>query len=472
MDVKSDKLKIINQILTFKSSCSGFPSLNLSNSLPSISNLLNAIAFLLDLIKSVIGVEALKEKLIDILSYELEGFELAIKKILKSLIKEVFSCGVSPTIPPDLINVGINFDLERIDFFDILKVDPTSIEGSIAYGDPNRDFNYFLYNTIQIPIPNVWRNLLVVQFLPTATVDGQTKNNVINVKIDPSYSNRSIFNFLNDFIDSNRFLPETNTTPKIIDTIFGTIASSISKDLISLKKEAEFEQLVEKILSKSSDVETEIDDTYIEFSNQEKFQVEETAILLQNGVTILEECNAAQSSINISTVQDLLSQLSTTTTAGERKKVLTKQLDIMAEESTSNVGRENKALGKLNFFLKLIKGLILVILKSVTGPAIILIISIYLKLAYGVLNFNELKEFIKKNLKFYTDMVKKIIIETIQKTLLAFLINVLKELILCNVINNNKEMIKQYQSSISTLTGGLARQQLILASELQSLGLG
>lgn len=472
MDVKAGKLKIVNDILTFKASCDTFPALKLTNSLPSINNLLNAISFLLDLIKSVVGVEVLKDKLIDILSYELEGFELAIKKILKSLFKEVFSCGISPTIPVNLINVGIDFDLERIDFFNILKVNPTSIEGSIVYGDPNKDFNYFLYNTIQLGTPNSWKNLLIVTFIPTgAIVDGQPKNNVINVKINPSYSNKSIFQFLNDFIDSMRFLPETNTTPRIIDTVFGTISKSISKDLITLKKEAEFEMIVEKILSKSSDNEVEIDNTYIDFTNDERFEVEKRALLLQNGVTILEECDSVVSEVSLKSVENLLVSLSGTTTAGERKTVLVSQLDIMAEESTTNVDKENKPLGKLNFFLKLIKGLILVILKSISGPAIILTISIYLKLSYGVLNFNDLKDFVKKNLKFYTDMIKKIIIETIQRVLLTFLINLLKELIVCNLLQNTKQMRKQYQLTLAGLTGSFASEQLRLLGQLQSLGL-
>ena len=96
MDAKAQKLKVVTDLLAFKSSCDGFPSLRLFNSLPSLNNAFDAIAFILDLIKSVVGIEALKDKLIDMLSYEIDGFELAIKKVLKLLIKEVFSCGISP----------------------------------------------------------------------------------------------------------------------------------------------------------------------------------------------------------------------------------------------------------------------------------------------------------------------------------------------------------------------------------------
>ena len=101
----------------------------------------------------------------------------------------------------------------------------------------------------------------------------------------------------------------------------------------------------------------------------------------------------------------------------------------------------------------------------------ILILSIYFKLAYGILNFDGLIDFIKKNAKFYIDMVKKIVIETIQKVLLAFLFNVLKELIICNLLKNTKQIQKQYQDTLKGLTGKSQQAYLELISKLSSLGL-
>jgi|688.fasta_scaffold00011_211 hypothetical protein len=471
-DAVKGKLKVVQEILAFKASCDGFPNLKLSNSLPSINKLLDVIAFLMDLIKSVVGLEALKDKLINMLSYEMEGFELAIKKVLKTLIKEVFSCSISPTIPMDLITTGIDVDLSRIDFFNILKVNPDSVEGSILFGDPNKDFNYFLSDTVELGTPNNWKNLLIVTYSPTGIVDGEVKNDVINIKIDPSYTNKSVFTFLNKFIDSIRFLPEANTVPNIINTVFGTISSVAGKNFITLKQDAEFETLMNKILSNYDDTQVELDNTFIEFSNEERFKIEERALELQNGTVILKECEYAPSKVNLSSIQDLLVSLSGATTSGERKTILTKHLKILADESTENVGDENKKLGELTFFLNLIKGLVLVILKSIAGPAMILIFCIYLKLAYNTLNFNDLKEFIKTNLKFYLDMVKKIIIDTIQKTLLSFLFNVLKELIICNFTKNLKQTQKQYQLSLAGLSGKAKFDQIELINKIASLGIG
>lgn len=466
------KLKVVTDILAFKASCDGFPNLKVFNSLPSINKLLDVIAFLMDLIKSVVGLEALKDKLINMLSYEMEGFELAIKKVLKTLIKEVFSCGISPTIPMDLITTGIDIDLSRIDFFNILKVDPDSVEGSILFGDPNKDFNYFLSDTVQLGTPNNWKNLLIVTYSPTGIVDGEVKNDVINIKIHPSYTNKTIFTFLNKFIDSIRFLPEVNTVPNVINTVFGTVSSVAGKNFITLKQDAEFETLMDKILSNYDDTQVELDNTFIEFSNEERFKIDQRALELQSGTVILKECEDAPSTVNLRSIQNLLLAISGTTTSGERKTVLTKHLKILADESTENVSDENKKLGELTFFLNLIKGLLLVILKSIAGPAMILVFCIYLKLAYNTLNFNDLKQFIKTNLKFYLDMVKKIVIETIQKTLLSFLFNVLKELIICNFTKNLKQTQKQYQLSLAGLSGKAKFDQIELINKVASLGIG
>jgi len=69
-------------------------------------------------------------------------------------------------------------------------------------------------------------------------------------------------------------------------------------------------------------------------------------------------------------------------------------------------------------------------------------------------------------------MVKKIIIDTIQKTLLTFLFNVLKELIICNFTKNLKQTQKQYQKSLEGLTGKSKFDSLELITKLQLLGIG
>lgn len=475
VDPRRQKLKIVLKIVAFKASCDGFPILNIRNSLPSLDSALDAIQFLLDLIESLIGLEKLKELLINMLSFELDKIESTIKTILKLLIKETFSCGISPTIPIQYITTGIDVDLKRIDFFDTLKVDPNSSVGTSTYGNPSTDFNLFLYNTVQQPtIPNAWKNLLIISYYNPNTpviVDGTVKYNVINIKIHPSYINKPIFNFLNDFIDSIRFLPERTTVPKILDTLFGVLTASLNKDFKIIQEEVKFEKMVEKIISNGDNQEIEVDNSFFTFTNDELFEIEETATLRQSGKTLLKECSNTPSTISLSGVTELSTNLNNATNSTQVKNILTKSLSSLSSESSSDVSDEDKNLAEALFFKNLIKSFIKVIVKSIAGPAITTVLSIYFKLAYGVINYNSVIDFVKNNAKMYIDIIKEAVIKTVQRVLLSFLFNVLKELIICNFIENKKQTIKQYQDSLGSLVQSGKEKQLKLLKSLSNLGI-
>lgn len=479
IDPKRGKLKIILQIIAFKASCDGFPKLNIRNSLPSLNKSLDVIQFIMDLIESLIGIERLKELLINMLSFELDKIENTIKNILKSLIKESFSCGISPTMPIDYITNGINIDIKRIDFFDTLKSDPSSEEGISIYGDPTTDFNYFLYETVQTPLkPNTWNNLLIVNYYPPTmpiNVDGEIKYNVLNIKVHPNFINKPIFNFLNDFIDSVRFLPKQNTVPKIIDSIFGTLTSSLKKDFNTILNEVKFEKIVDNVISNGDreqvTEQVSVDNSFFTFSNEELFEIEQTATLRQSGNMILKECSNTPSTLPLSGLTEMASELKNSTSPSLTKEILTKQLTRLSELSSDELSDENKKLAQSIFFKNLIKGFIKVIAKAIVGPAISVALSIYFKMAYGKINYNNLIEFIKNNAQMYIDMIKKVVIETIQRILLNFLINALKEIIICNFIENNKQAIKQYQDSLESLVSKGQEKYLKLMKALSKLGI-
>lgn len=473
-DPKREKLNIILKLIAFKASCDGFPILNIRNSLPSLNKSLNAIQFLLDLIESLIGVEKLKELLIEMLSFNLDEIETTIKTILKLLIKQVFSCGISPTIPLNFITQGVDIDLKRVDFFDTLKTDPNSDVGTCLYGDPNEDFNYFLYETIQQTTPNTWDSILTITYYGPNTpvlVDNEQKLNVINIKIHPSYLNKSIFTFLNNFIDSIRFLPKQNVVPKIIDSIFGTLTSASNKGFSVIQEEVKFEKMVDKIINDSDNEELTIDDSFFKFTNDQLFEIEQETSLRQSGTRILVECSNTPSYLPLSGITTTSTLLANSTSSTEVNNILTVQLGGLSDDSVSNVSDENKDLGKKIFFKNLILGFIKVIVKALIGPAIMVVLSIYFKLAYGTFNYTGVIEFVKNNAKMYIDMIKEAIIGTVQRILLKFLFNILKEIIICNFIENKKQSIVQYRKSLESLVAGGQTKYIKLLNSLSKLGI-
>src|ERR1035437_9563808 len=93
------KKKIFGNIAAARTLTEGLPKLKTSSSFPSINNGGNSITFLTDLIKSLIGYEALMSTLVKILTYSLSESERQIKKALKQDLKTIVSCGVDPHLP-------------------------------------------------------------------------------------------------------------------------------------------------------------------------------------------------------------------------------------------------------------------------------------------------------------------------------------------------------------------------------------
>ena len=67
-----------------------------------------------------------------------------VKEAVAVAIREALSCSSDFKIPPNTIQI---IDISVLDYNNILKTDPDSnLLGSIFYGDPERDFNRFLYD--------------------------------------------------------------------------------------------------------------------------------------------------------------------------------------------------------------------------------------------------------------------------------------------------------------------------------------
>ena len=117
MGVVDKKKKVFGKIAAAKTLTSGLPSLKLSSSFPSINNGGNSITFLTDLVKSLVGYEALVNAVVDTLTHALPKIETEIKKALKVELKNIVSCGVDPHLPSWIQSngAGINIQVKKIE---------------------------------------------------------------------------------------------------------------------------------------------------------------------------------------------------------------------------------------------------------------------------------------------------------------------------------------------------------------------
>lgn len=467
MSLINDKQEIFGQIAALKTLNDGFPSFLLSNSVPSINNKQDSLNFLVDLLKSLIGYEKLKDSLTDLLTHELDNIEIEVKKSLKLNLKKYINCNSNPKIPDSLkhqnvipSSTGINLEVKKIDLIDLMHIEPTSQVGNMFYDDissglNSTDFNTFLYNLIQDGNQQDWGNNSVNPIISLKFIENGTINNVINIKASQFYSttinNKSLNDLNNDYIDSIKLFPSDKVISNIIDSLFGTISSLINKDIKTLTQEEEINSIIDKLMN-ANDTQL-IDNSYFEFTDLEINNHQENATNRKNGIRKLITCNEIESSILFDTLSGITSNVASSQNIVDKKEIITNGFNIMANELSANAGDKDKQNVKLNFIDLLINKIIKAIINIVLSPKMILLFALNYKITNGNLSdYSTIKDFIQKNRQLF-----KSIIDTVKDIVIAYLLKlVLKEisrLIASQTIKNLTEQANNKKAQLLSLVG-------------------
>ncbi len=453
MSIVGKKKKVFGNIAAAKTLTEGIPKLKLSSSFPSINNGGNSITFLTDLIKSLIGYEALVETVVNILTRSLTDIEREIKKALKSELKSIVSCGVDPSLPAWIKSTtptGLVVEVNKIDFMDLLKVDPDSIGGKLLYGD-STDFNRFLYDTIQMGgTPNTWNGMLEVRF--DAVGVGGNPNNTFVIKAAAGYDTKTLTDLNNDFIDSLKLFNSEGIINRIIDTIFGSISVSVKKTTKQLENEAKINNVVDCMVN--ADTDDVIDNNFFSFTNEEVYVHQQEADLRQKGIVKLECCNKIAASIPVSLLTNLNTQLSAATTTQEQQAVISTNLNQMAEQTTVNSTNSSDNIAiKLNFFQQIIETIVKAIVGVILSPKVVTIFMVNYKIIYGPdAEYGDGVDFIKKNKNLIRNITKSISAMII-KILVSIALKKIGELVADSAIQKQKEKGKNRLAQILSLVG-------------------
>jgi hypothetical protein len=424
IDQKSD---IFGNIAASRVLGEGLPKLKTNSSFPSINNDGDTVAFLVDLLKSLVGLEGLREVIVDTLAYNLDGMEEKIKTAMKQSLKELVNCGVDPSIPDYIKSngVGIVTEVNKIDFFDILKTDPTTTEGAFIYTDTtanpltnSTDYNTFLYGAIQNDgVSETWGNspsIFDIRFDST-NID-PAPNNTLTFNANSDFDNKKLTEFNNTFIDSIDLFDAKNLLNSILDAIFGSVSVQLNKSTEQLVKEEQIKTIIKCIIDADDD--DVIDNSFFTFTNDEVAAQEESATLRQKGIKIIESCERVPVRVNANTIISINNTISGATTSQEQKVAI----DNAISEVSSEVGgqapdsKDSHTL-ELNFIENLIENLITSIVGFILSPKIISIFLINYKIIYGVTEtYDDASDFMKQNknlVKGISDTVRNEIIEVL-----------------------------------------------------------
>jgi hypothetical protein len=431
MSIKDKKQKVFGEIAAAKTLTSGLPNLKKTNSLPSVNNGNDIISFLSDLVKSLIGQKEFINVIVETLTKYIDKIEKGLKLTIKGVLRSMVSCGVNPSIPNFLKSdgSGIIIKVDKIDFFNQLKTDPNTPVGGLLYNDiitpltNSSDFNTFLYgvildgSTTATPVRHTWRGILDFEFIQNGSTNNQ--NNSILIKTNPAYDNKSLNNLNDDYVDSLTIIDSKNIVNKLIDILFGTMSFQIKKSRAQLEKEAEINDIIDRL--SNADTNDEINDDYFKFNNAEIAIQQEKADNQRNGIIKVKTSTELDANMPIEELTGFTDNYNSTSTLVEKRTVLTNSLNSMSDNLASQVPtNQDKQTVKIGFVTDLIKNLIKSIANVVLTPKVIIIFLINFKIVFGVdAEYANAKDFIQKNRVLFKEMFKNIT-EIIVKLLMSY----------------------------------------------------
>jgi len=433
----------------------------INSSFSSINNQTNSTDFLVDLVTALVGARALKDYVVDTISYRLPQIEEAIKEGLKVELKELVSCNLNPSIPTWFKSggSGVTLKVTDIDFFDIMKVNPESTEGGLIYTDVygginSTDFNTYLYNTIQNKSTTTsWGSSTNgLDILETRFEENSTQNNVIIYTASDDYSEKSLTDFNNDFIDTLSLFgnPTSIDSSKmislLIEELFGAISSYVNKSKKQLKLEAEMKEVIDCICNSEDD---NITDSFFTFDNPTLLKIDREASNKKNGIREIQTCGNLKTKIEITDLNTIVSDINNTTKKSDEVSAVGRGLDALAQTQANFTTNEtDKETIKTNFFIEIVKKLQRIVMSTIVTPEFISLFAINHQIIYGQgSTYLGPIDFIKKNRK----LIKKI-----AKNVLNILLNLLLKLVILHITIKLKQkfaddQIEQTKNRVSIL---------------------
>jgi hypothetical protein len=460
MSIKDKKQKVFGQIGAAKTLVNGMPKYNLTNSFPSVNNGNDPILFLTDLLKSLIGQSKFYKVIVEVLTKYVDKIEITLKQTIKKVLRSLVSCGINPSIPSFLKSnstTGLVIEVDKIDFFDLFKTDPNSLSGRLLYNDitpaltDSSDFNTFLYGVIQNPNTTfTWKNILDFKFQEIGV--SPTPNNSLIIKTNPSFDSSSLNDLNDNFVDSLTILYAKNIVNQIIDILFGTISVNVNKSRKQLEKEAEINDIIDR-LSKV-DENDEINDDYFTFTNDEIARQQETADNRRNGIIKIKTEVETNASLPFNQLSTFNLDYESSATLVEKRTTLENGINEMGDSVAAQVPKnEDKQTVKIGFAIDIIKNFIKSIANLLISPKVIIIFLINFKIIFGVnANYDGPVDFIKKNRLLFKAIFKDIT-QVITKLLLSYAMREITKLAAEKALITLIEKTQNRQQQLLSLVG-------------------
>jgi len=400
-----------------------------TNIFPSINNKKDIVPYLLDLLKVIVGSNALQDLTGELFTKFISVVEPQLKLAVK---KQTIQYNSGDPIPA-YFSSGISVPVKNIDVFGKLKTNPQSTSGSMIYSDNVDTFDNKLYEAIRnAGTDTVFGNLIV-------NYNGSTDSFLFK----PTTTSGNIGEWMGDFVDNAEIINKKQFMSEVMNAFYGSISKDQKKTVEQVYQELEINKLIEQLIN---------DDDSFEISPEDYEELLKRAQEIVNGVVYYDMgCGVMAASLPLSGLSSLISSISGSTDPF----YIGNQINNTIDESTADtpeVADANKQTVKDGFFQRIIKLIQQMLANAVsTQPLIRTILAISSAFVNnGVVQIstplNDLKKF-KVYLKCIIRDAMKELNKYIFKLVVGFLIALLNPVVRKII----REKINQYIGILKSL---------------------
>jgi len=436
MSLSSNKKNIFTTIGAYTSLNQDGKMPDTTNVFPSINNKKDIVPFLLDILKVVVGSDALKQLTGELFTNFIKKIEPKVKTAIK---KQVTQHNANDPLPSGSTNT-YNISLKKLDVYGKLKQPTLDVLGNLRNDfDSPESFDNIMINAINNPgVDKTFGSALTIKY---NTADDSVDLTPINS------GGTTIGEWLMLFIGSMIIINTKELVANVVDAIYGTISAELKKTPEEKKIELEIDSVIEQLIDDDNDSFIVNPQNFNEISNNSK-NISKGVIEYDMG------CGLISASLSLDDLDSLVSIVVDSNDPFVVGNAFNKTIDDAAKDNPSTTN-ENKQTIRDGFFQRLIKALTLALAKSVSlSPQIRALLAISSAFQNGGipqigLPLDDLKKFrifIKCNIKEILSMLNEFIFNLIVGFLISLINPVLKKLV--------KEKINQYSAILKTLIKG------------------
>jgi hypothetical protein len=403
-----------------------------SFSLTSMNNKNEIIPYLLDILKVIVGTDALKEAAGELFGRFVDTVEPKAKDAIE---KQLSQPNGDDPLPNSFITSGITINVANIDVSSKFKV-PTDINAlELLHDDNTESFDNIINNAIANENTEVvFGNVITIKY--DSTDD--------KITIKPITEALTIGGFLLEFLGSMIIINKKELLTNVMNAIYGTISSINKKTIEETRKEIEIHKIIEQIIDGV--------DNEFEINPNDNDKILQKAEGIANGITYENMgCGMLANILNINDLKSLVEIISGSTDPF----IIGNAFDAVIEKASTNAEttKENRETIKDGFFQKLIKALAIALGESVSiSPQIRTLLAVASSFQNNGIpeitnpkdDLEKFRIFIKCNINELMKEFNEFIFNLILFNLTSMLQPVIKKLI--------QEKTNQYTKTIKSLT--------------------